>query len=881
MSESSKPLILAIDDDENVLALVSHYLTKSGYEVVTADLVSKIQGVLDGRVPNLIFTDIMMPEIDGYTLCEKIKSSPEMAYVPVIFLSALDTEVNRQKAFSVGAVDYLSKTFDLKQLSDIVKKHIQTGKVWEKLKKQEETAKPSAYSSNFVKYKEVLLNHPDLSEEAKKKLKDLSPRNLYTHLSSLGFSKVEVAKQISKTLELEYLSIIDPNEILPEILPIIFCRKSKVLAIRWRKETDPVFVLCNPFDEEVIELLSTHPSLPKNPKFLIAEPDTIEALLKIEESGQDKSDQEMAVRISKGEDISGVEIPKLSVLVLNMAVLQRASDIHIDPGESNVVVRFRVDGDMRNAFLMDHSKYTKLVARYKAMADMDIAEKRKPQDGSFEVTVSNRALTIRCATSLTPYGEGIVMRLLEPWSRPKSLEDLGMAPFQAKHMIEFSNMRQGLVLIVGSTGTGKTTTLYSLFSNIDCKKRSLMSVEDPVEYRIPLAKQQQVNEKAGITFEALLKSAVRQDPDILFLGEVRDSFSAKTVLDFASTGHLTLSTMHTGNATSAIFRLERLGIQRSAMADTILGIVAQTLVKKLCDNCKKFSALTHEESRLMAPFARELPTKVARPVGCPRCENTGYSGRTGIYEIIRFYPEISALIRQDAPISEIRKYAKERGDFTIDQHAVEKVKNLEIAPEDIIEDVLADESEYYRSIEGESLSPIQVPAPNLFVSKPSVPEPTVQKPPIPKSAVPPSDLKIKMGSSSAFLEASQPIARHSILIVDDDADTRAILEQLLRVRDYAVTSAVDGVEALDLLEKGKFDIILSDIEMPHLDGMKLMRLKNEMGIQTPVIFFTGKSGPTDEMAGLELGVEDYIKKPVSKEILLLRIERVLKHHFKT
>jgi type II secretory ATPase GspE/PulE/Tfp pilus assembly ATPase PilB-like protein len=191
-------------------------------------------------------------------------------------------------------------------------------------------------------------------------------------------------------------------------------------------------------------------------------------------------------------------------------------------------------------------------------------------------------------------------------------------------------------MIVGPTGSGKTTTIYSLFSKIDCQTKSLISIEDPVEYIIPFANQQQVNEKVGVTFEALLKSSVRQDPDILYIGEIRDKYSANVAIDFASTGHITVTTMHTSNATTAIFRLERLGIDRGIIADNLLCVIGQRLIKKLCTQCRKIVHISEEEKNMLSSFTNEIPSQVAQPMGCPKCNNTGYYGREGIYEVIKF-----------------------------------------------------------------------------------------------------------------------------------------------------------------------------------------------------------------------------------------------------
>jgi type IV pilus assembly protein PilB len=407
-----------------------------------------------------------------------------------------------------------------------------------------------------------------------------------------------------------------------------------------------------------------------------------------------------------------------------------------------------------------------------------------------------------------------------------------MTDKQVTTMVDFANLTHGVIMIVGPTGSGKTTTIYSFLSHIDCLTRSLISVEDPVEYNIPFANQQQTNEKAGITFESLLKSAVRQDPDILFLGEVRDPYSAKMSMDFASTGHLTITTLHTSNATTAIFRLERLGIDRGTMADTLIGVVAQRLLKRLCPHCKEIALISAEEREMFAPFTDEIPAQVAHPVGCSKCNNTGYFGREGVYEIIKFDHQISEMARTGAPIAEIRNAVRGRGDFLISTHAVEKAKKLIFAPKDVYEQVLVEELAF------ESKRP----------------------------------RKASQGKPIAEAEREDTI---SILVVEDDHDSRQLIARFLENNGYCVTPTEDGVSALLQLGKQRFDLIISDVNMPNLDGFKLLEMKGQKGIETPVIFLTSRSDPEDMDKGLGLGAADYITKPTKKEILLAKVKVVL------
>jgi CheY-like chemotaxis protein len=321
------------------------------------------------------------------------------------------------------------------------------------------------------------------------------------------------------------------------------------------------------------------------------------------------------------------------------------------------------------------------------------------------------------------------------------------------------------------------------------------------------------------------------------MGEVRDTYSAKMGIDFASTGHLTITTLHTSNATTAIFRLERLRIDRRIMADTIVAVVAQGLLKKLCGHCKEIVPISQEEVEMLSPFTDDIPSMVAHPVGCPRCNNTGYYGREGLYEVLPFDMKISEMVRTGISIAEIRTFIRTRGDYLITDHALEKLRNHLFAPKDIYDKLLMEDMDFR----------------NLPLKKIAQPE-TV----IPEAA-------------PAKAKKEPPL----ILIVEDDSLTQKLTAKLLESRGYRVIIAGDGIEALLCLGKEEFDLILSDINMPNLDGFKLLEMMGQKGIKAPVIFMTSRIDPEDELRGFKLGAMDYIKKPIQREILLLRVERML------
>ncbi|MBW1855927.1 MAG: Flp pilus assembly complex ATPase component TadA, partial [Deltaproteobacteria bacterium] len=692
-------------------------------------------------------------------VCSRLQKNIETAYIPVIFVTAQGEEQDKARAFSVGAVDYLVKPVQKDILIHKVRVHIKTDARWKELQKDAVTWYERIQPADFIQFREFLFAQLDLNPEDKYKFSNVSPSKIYSISSDIGINNSKVAQYIADFLKLPYISHINPADVQLGVLPTPFCKSNHVVAvsppalpesrIAERRRAGAVsaklaFVLSNPFNWDLLDNLKKFTHLGKTSKLIISEPDNIDLLFKYDTTKEDKEvsivEDKQKIATPVIETVAKVpesEIKKHPIVfiansIIDKAVSERASDIHIEPKKTNAVVRFRIDGDLSEIFTLEKNTVSKVISRFKVLGGLDIAEKRKPQDGAFAAVIDNRAFNFRVATTFTPNGESVVIRLLEPYPKPKELQELGMTGKQVNTITGMVSRTAGFILIVGPTGSGKSTTIYSLLHKTDLETRSLLSVEDPIEYRIHLANQQQVNEKAGVTFEALLKSAVRQDPDILFMGEVRDHYSAKTSMDFASSGHLTVTSLHTSNATSAIFRLERLGLDRGAMADTILGVVAQKLMKKLCPHCKKIMPITKEETDMLSPFTDGIPSQVAHPVGCGKCNNSGYYGREGIYEVLEFDPEISEMVRSNIPISEIRSFARKRGDYLISNHAAEKVKNLIFTPKDVYENVLVDDVK-------------------VEWSKPKKVVPTTLSP------------KTKTGDQA------------SILIVEDDEDTRKLL----------------------------------------------------------------------------------------------------------
>jgi type IV pilus assembly protein PilB len=368
-------------------------------------------------------------------------------------------------------------------------------------------------------------------------------------------------------------------------------------------------------------------------------------------------------KVETALDLADGNAPVVQVVtrILTQAVRSRASDIHIEPQDTQVRVRFRVDGALLNAATLPVGIGQALVSRIKIMADMNIVERRRPQDGQLEVTVDGRGLDVRVATAATIWGEKAVLRLLD---KSRSMLDVARLGMQPKTAEEFSSLIRspfGMVIIAGPTGAGKTTTLYAALSEINDPSRNITTIEDPVEYVLPSINQIQINEQAGITFAGGLKSILRQDPDIILVGEIRDAETARIAVQSALTGHFVLSSLHATDATSALHRFIDMGIEPFLIASSVIGLVAQRLVRRICSACREPYQPSSDEVALYDRWGGAPKTEFWHGAGCNFCAHTGYSDRIGVYELLRISEEIRELVIKQASSDELEALAKYQG----------------------------------------------------------------------------------------------------------------------------------------------------------------------------------------------------------------------------
>lgn len=348
-------------------------------------------------------------------------------------------------------------------------------------------------------------------------------------------------------------------------------------------------------------------------------------------------------------------------LIISQAITDRASDIHIEPGRDDLRVRYRIDGVLTTVQRVPRSMIPGVISRLKVMAELDIGERRKPQDGRISVSHSGRTVDLRVATLPTVWGEKVVARVLDSPVASLQLADLNMLERNMEVFSASFSKPYGMILVTGPTGSGKSTTLYTTLATISKPTVNVITVEDPVEYRMPGINQVQVNIKAGMTFAAALRSILRSDPDVILIGEIRDEETAKIAIESSLTGHLVLSTLHTNDAPSSVTRLIEMGVEPFLVGSALDSVVAQRLARRLCGRCKQEVQATETELRVLGvPFTGELPL-VHRPVGCPQCSNTGYRGRIALHEVMGVDDEIERLASRNAPAAEISRHAEATG----------------------------------------------------------------------------------------------------------------------------------------------------------------------------------------------------------------------------
>jgi len=492
-------------------------------------------------------------------------------------------------------------------------------------------------------------------------------------------SEKQMALVLAKQLGLEFVDLygedIDYN--LMDSFPVNLIKQSKVIPF---KETDDyIFVAtADPLDYDALEIVERM-ILRKPIKIFIAlSQDILNIITRLEKEKMTKTLVNQVKDELEGGGVGVLEsentaIEQLTKLVVKTAINQGASDIHLEPSQYNFSIRIRVDGVLREIFSFTNEIYGAFISKIKLLSNLDISEKRKSQDGRFSMKVEGGLYDFRVSTTPTLLGESIVMRILDQQKILLKVEELGMSEENFTKFQRLITSPYGVVFVTGPTGSGKTTTLYAALNDIKSLENKVITVEDPVEYQIPLVQQIQANPKIGYGFAEALRTILRQDPDIVMIGEVRDSETLNAAIQASLTGHLVLATLHTNDAVSSVTRMVQMGAESFLVADSLIGVVAQRLVRKICPHCKTTYKPTAEIMKRIGHYFSE-DTVFYKGTGCKMCNMSGYKGREMISEVLTIDDELSEMINENKSKQEILNKAIQKGHKTLADDAVNKVK---------------------------------------------------------------------------------------------------------------------------------------------------------------------------------------------------------------
>jgi len=619
-------------------------------------------------------------------------------------------------------------------------------------------------------------------------------------------------------------------------------------------------------------------------------------------------------------------VVKMCNLIIYEAVKTNASDVHIEPALHDLQVRMRVDGVLREYTRVPKWLHGPVVSRLKILAKLDIAERRLPQDGRVNVLYQGRSIDLRVSTLPTQFGEKMVLRVLGGMSAP-SIDSLGLSAQQQAVLESAIQQPQGMILVTGPTGSGKTTTLYALLAKHHKPEVNIVTVEDPIEYQLAGINQVQINSKAGLTFASALRSILRQDPDVILVGEMRDRETSEIAFQAAMTGHMVLSTLHTNSAIATIARMLDLGVDPTILSTSLTLVIAQRLVRRLCKDCREEYEPGADVRMRVGMVGDNVP--VYRGRGCAACGSTGFSGRVGIYEMFRPTNAIRRLINDRASETDLRYAARQAGMALLREDALRKVEAGLTSPDEVLRVVQVDETEVpcpncNALIEGDfSTCPycrlslkntcsscgqaqrlewqvcpycntsavVQPPAEGLRSEsgKKNGREEAAREEGIPFAPMIDREALVAAAPTPApapVEPAVDPVTGQRplrVLVVDDDADIRMIVSATLRNLSVPVevVQAEDGVEAIEKATAATPDLVVLDVMMPRMDGFETCRSLRE-NVRTafvPILMLTASVDQDSRTKAYLIGTDDYMAKPFLPVDLKMRIARLLRRTY--
>ncbi len=562
----------------------------------------------------------------------------------------------------------------------------------------------------------------------------------------------------------------------------------------------------------------------------------------LSEDEENKAETDIA-SLKKGAE--GSPIIKLVNGIIMKALQMESSDIHIEAGEKDSLVRLRVDGRLRPVMKFPSAAHPMLVSRIKIMSKLDISNMRTPQDGRTRIRINNKSFDMRISTLPSMHGEKVVMRILDKSGLSLSLDVLAFEKKADERIREAIARPTGAVLVTGPTGSGKTTTLYSFLHHINDEETNIVTVEDPVEFQIKGLNQVQVNSKAGMTFAAALRSILRQDPDVVMVGEIRDEETAHIALHAAQTGHLVMSTLHTNDAPSTVSRLVEMGIDSVALSSSLNIIVAQRLARRLCSKCKK---KVKPSAEMIEKYDMPEDLEIYEPVGCEKCMNIGYKGRCGVHETLYVNDRVRQAIARAVSDQELMQVCREEGMYALFEDGMNKVlqgvtsvaevMRLSVAPEDF---------SFQDRIDSDG---------NLM-----------------------SLGQANEARDQGQLTTKESSERNTILLIDDSKSIRSLVGFILKSEGFDIAEAEDGRKGLDLLKQAlpQVALVIVDYDMPNMNGPEFVQevRRQSKFDDIPVVMLTSRHDEDDEVLGLDSGADDYIIKPVEPMKLQARVRKIL------
>jgi type IV pilus assembly protein PilB len=676
--------------------------------------------------------------------------------------------------------------------------------------------------------------------------------------------QVMIAKTLAKQLRIPYGRLQDVH-IAKEVIGLISAQLAHAhLVIPIKKKGESLVVaMADPLDLNALNDLRFFTQLPIDVA-VVPEGDIIEAIKEHFPKGDFRSNLDYGpaidtdIEILREKEPDEQEVHELLILtemppivrftnsVLADAIKQKASDIHIEPQKNSILIRYRVDGILKEIMRVDKQIHAGVVSRIKIVSDLDIAIKRKPQDGKAQVRYGDKTYDFRVSTLPTSYGEKVTIRILDPGTAALNPEDLGFSERDLKNLSDAIHRPQGIILVTGPTGSGKSSTLYACLNRLKSPEVNIVTVEDPVEYDVAGINQVQINPATGISFAEGLRSILRQDPDIVMVGEIRDSETAMIAFQAAQTGHLVLSTLHTNDAPSAVIRLMDLGINSYLISASLIAVIGQRLVRKVCQRCKVPCPPRPDEMEAIRSYIGHDPVGTFwKGTGCDACHFSGYSGRLGLFEVLMITPFLRRKISKNLSSVALKEAAESEGFLTMTMDGITKVMQG-----------LTTMDEVYRAAPPEIKGSVSAPVHETAVREERASQETSPREPEPEVS-------------------SEGPTR--ILVVDDSAVIRKLVMHHLKAEGYIVLEAENGLDGLKVASTERPDLIISDYLMPVMDGLTFIKkLKSQLATRgIPVIMLTAKDEIESEVEVIEAGADDYLTKPVVPKRLVARVKRRL------